>query len=96
MCACVCVCVCVCVSDSFVTRWTIAVQAPLSMGLTRQEHCSELPFTSAGDLPHPGIEPVSTSLALVGGFFTNEPPGKPKHTAYFKYTVYFPHLNQIY
>ena len=71
-----CVCVCVCVSDSFATLWTIGLQVPLSMGLSRQEHCSGLPFTSAGDLPHPGTE--TTSSALAGGFFTMEPSGKPK------------------
>ena len=41
----------------FVTPWTVARQAPLSMGSSRQEHWSELPFTSPGDLPDPGTEP---------------------------------------
>ena len=55
----------------FATPWTVAHQAPLSMGLSRQEYWSGLPFPSLGDLPHPGIEPVSlASLALTGGFFT--------------------------
>ena len=45
------------------------------MGFPRQECWDELPFPSAGDLPDPGIKP--TSLALAGGFFTTEPPGKP-------------------
>ena len=46
-------------------------QAPLSMGFSRQEHWSELPCPPLGDLPNPGIEPVSlTSPALAGGFFT--------------------------
>ena len=57
------------------TPWTIACQAPLSMGLPRQECWSGLPFPSSGDLPNPGIEPEP--LALAGGFFTNELPGKP-------------------
>ena len=49
----------------FVTPWTVACQAPLSMGFPRQEHWSELAFPSPWDLPHPGIEPVSfMSLAL--------------------------------
>ena len=44
-------------------------------GISQQEHCSELPFPSPGDLSSPGINP--TSPALAGGFFTTEPPGKP-------------------
>ena len=60
----------------FVTPWTAACQAPLSMGLPRQEYRSGLPFPSPGDLPSPGIEPASP--ALTGRLFTNEPPGKPK------------------
>ena len=63
------------VSDSFVTPWTAACQGPLSMGFSSPEYWSGLPFPSPGDLPRPGIEP--TSPALVGGFFTTEPPGKP-------------------
>ena len=61
---------------TLVTPWTVVYQAPLSMGFTRQEYWSELPFPSLGDLPNPGIEPVSPALA--GGFFTTGPPGKPK------------------
>ena len=41
----------------FVTPWTVAYQAPPSMGFSRQEYCSGLPFPSPGDLPNPGIEP---------------------------------------
>ena len=45
-------------------------QAPLSMGFSRQEYWSELPFLSPGDLPNPGLEPVSLmSPVLAGGFF---------------------------
>ena len=55
---CVCVCVCV-VSDSLVIIWTVAHQAPLSMGFFRQGYCSELPFPPPGDLPTPRIEPKS-------------------------------------
>ena len=52
-------------SDSYVTLWTVARQAPLSMGFLRQEYWSELPFLSPGDLPDSGIEPASlTSSAL--------------------------------
>ena len=55
----------------FVTLWTVARQAPLSMGLSRQEYWSRLPFPSPGDLPNPGIKPTSlTSPALAGRFFT--------------------------
>ena len=48
-------------SDS-VTPRTVAHQAPLYMGLSRQEYWSELPFLSPEDLPNPGIEPQSPSL----------------------------------
>ena len=57
----------------FATPWTVACQAPLSMGFSGQEYW--LPFPSSGDLPNPGIK--STSPALAGGFFTTEPPAKP-------------------
>ena len=61
-------CVCSVVSDSFVTTQTVARQAPLSMGFSRQEYWSGLPFPSPEDLPSPGVEPRSP--ALTGGFFT--------------------------
>ena len=77
---CVCVCVCVCTLSCvllFVTPWTAAHQAPLSMEFYRQEHWSGVPFPPPGDLPSPGIEPRSLgSPALAGGFFTTSPPGK--------------------
>ena len=63
---------------SFETSWTIANQAPLSMGFSRQEYWSGLSFPSPGDLSDPRIKhlfPVAPTL--VGGFFTTEPPGKP-------------------
>ena len=44
------------------TPWTVAYQAPPSMGFSRQEYCSGLPFPSPGDLPDPGIEPGSPTL----------------------------------
>ena len=79
---CVCVCVCVCVFSQsltcvglFLTRWTIARQAPLSMGFTRQEYWRGLPLPFPRDLPNPGIKPMCPVLA--GGFFTADPPGKP-------------------
>ena len=59
----------------FVTPWTVVHQAPLSMGFSRQEYWSGLPFPSPGDLPNPGIKHTSPmSPALVHGFFTTEPP----------------------
>ena len=57
------------------TPWTVARQAPLSMGFSRQEYCSELPFPTPGDHSDPRIEPASPALAF--GFFTTAPPGKP-------------------
>ena len=55
----------------FATLWTIAHQAPLSVEFSRQEHWSGLQFPSPGDLPNPGIEPMSfMSPALASGFFT--------------------------
>ena len=58
----------------FATTWTVARQAPLSMGFFWQEYWNGLPFPSPGHLPDPGIKPAS--LALAGGFFTTEPSGK--------------------
>ena len=52
----------------FATLWTVAHQAPLSMGFSRQEYWSGLPCPPPGDLPNPGIKPMSPALA--GGFFT--------------------------
>ena len=61
------------------TLWTVAHQAPLSMGFSRQEYWSGLPFPTQGDLPSPGNEPVSlASPALAGGFFISVSPGKPR------------------
>ena len=60
------------------TPWTVAHQAPLSMGFLRQEYRSGLPFPSPGGLPDTGIEARSpASPALAGGFLTTETPGKP-------------------
>ena len=59
----------------FATLWTVAHQAPLSMGFSRQEYWSGLPFPSPGDLPDPGIEPRSPTLRADA--LTFEPPGKP-------------------
>ena len=65
-------------SNSFVTPWTAAHQAPLSMGFPRQKYWNGLPFPPPGGLPDPGIEPVSLAFpALAGGFFTTKSPGNP-------------------
>ena len=61
------------------TPWTIACQAPLSLGFSRQEYWSGLPLPSPGDLSDPKIEPGSLmSPELADGFFTTDPRGKPK------------------
>ena len=66
VCMCVCVCVCVCVLLScvrlFVTPWTAAHQAPLSIEFSRQEYWNGLPYPSPGDHPDPGIKPGSPAL----------------------------------
>ena len=58
----------------FATPWTVARRALLSMGFSRQEYWSGLPFPSPGDLPDPGIEPKSPTLEADA--LTSEPPGK--------------------
>ena len=58
----------------FATPWTVAYQAPPSVGFSRQEYWSGLPFPSPGDLPNPGIEPRSP--ALQADALPSEPPGK--------------------
>ena len=63
----------------FVTSWTVALQALLSVGLSRQEYWTGLSFPPLEDLPDPGIEPATlVSPALAGQFFTAMPPGKPQ------------------
>ena len=59
----------------FATPWTVARQTPLSLGFSRQEYQSGLPFPIPGGLPNPGVEPRSPALA--DGFFSTLPPGKP-------------------
>ena len=59
----------------FATPWTVAYQAPPSMGFSRQEYWSGLPFPSPGDLPDPGIEPGFP--AFQADTLTSESPGKP-------------------
>ena len=61
----------------FVIPWTVAYHAPPSMGFSKQEYWSGLPFPSPEDLPKPGIEPGSLAApALLADSFPNEPPGK--------------------
>ena len=73
---------CACFSLSpvllFETPWTIAHQAPPSVGFSRQEHWSGLLFLSPGDLPDPRIEPGSSALQVDS--LLSEPPGKPNST----------------
>ena len=73
--------------------WTVALQAPLSMKVFRQKHWIGLLFPSAGDLPGPRIEFVSTmSLALADGFSTTEPPGSPQDTRSMYKNQWYPYL----
>ena len=62
----------------FVTLWTVALQAPLSVGFSSQEYWSGLPCPPPGDLPNPGIKP--SSLALKADSLLSEPPGKIFHS----------------
>ena len=60
---------------TFAIPWTIAHKDPMSMGFSKQEYWSGLPFPSPGDLPDPGIEPRSPTLQADA--LTSEPPWKP-------------------
>ena len=62
-----------------VSSWTVAHQAPLSMGFSRREAWSGWPFPPPGDLPDPGMETVSPAWA--GWFLTPEPPGAPQEAS---------------
>ena len=87
MCVCVCVCIYIYIYiyivkvklkflshvRLFATPWTVAYQAPPSLGFSRQEYWSGVPFPSPGDLPNPGIEPGSP--ALQADALPSEPPG---------------------
>ena len=65
----------------FATPWTVAHQAPVSMGLSQQEYWSGLPFSPPGDLSNLRIEPASPAAAtLACRFSTTEPPGKPSNS----------------
>ena len=73
----------------FATLWTVAYKAPPTMGFSRQEYWSGLPFHSPGDLPNPGIKPGSP--ALEADALTSEPPGKPYYgTPYYVCSYFHP------
>ena len=71
----------------FETPWTVACQAPLSWGFSRQEYWSGLPCASPGDLPNPRIEPRSPELQVDS--LLSEPPGKHSHTYIYAYTCVY-------
>ena len=64
------------------TPWTAAHQAALSMGFSREEYWSGLPFLPPVGLPDTGIK-LTTSSVLAGGFFTTVPPGSPRDKGIF-------------
>ena len=66
------------------TPWTVAGQAPLSVGFSQQEYWSGLPFPPPGDLPNPGIK--SGSLALQADSLLSESPGKPTNVKSFAFS----------
>ena len=74
-------------SSSFVMPWSVAHQAPQSMGFPRQEYWNSLPLPIPRGFPDPEIEPKSS--ALVGGCFTTEPPGKPISLYFIFFLQYF-------
>ena len=78
MCMCVCVLSCFRHVQLFAALWTVACQAPLSMGFSRQEYWSGLPYPPPGDLSHPGIEPTfPVTSAVQADSLTTKLPGQP-------------------
>ena len=67
----------------FAAPWTVGHQASPSLGFSRQEYWSGLPFPSPGNLPHPGIKPRSPTLQT--DTLPSEPPGKPQESILFDY-----------
>jgi len=67
-------------------HWTVACQAPLPMGFSRQDYWNGLPFSSLGDLPEPGTEPRSP--ALKADSLPSEPRGIPRHGYCAKKIIY--------
>jgi len=77
-----------CVRRLFATPWTIALQAPLSVGFSRQEYWSGLPFLPLGEFPDSEIEPASgMSPALAGGFFTTSTTWEAPNNMQMKYSL---------
>ena len=79
--SCVCACVCVCVltpAHLFRPPWTVAHQAPLSTGFSRQECWSGLPFASPGDLPDPGVKPTARVCCTAGRLYHQGRLGSPR------------------
>ena len=74
-------CLTLCNPMDCATPWTVACQAPPSVGFSRQEYWGELPFPFPGDLPDPGIEPRSPTLQ--GDSLPSEPPGNPQFLFFF-------------
>ena len=68
LCVCVCACSFSCV-QFFVTLWTVAFQAPLSMGFSRRDYWCGLPYLPPGDLPDLGMEPMSACISCISGRF---------------------------
>ena len=96
-------CVCVlrhfCHASIFLTLWTVALQAPLFMGFSRQEYWSRLPFPSPCNLPDPGTEPMPFALQTVSLPLSHQ--GSPFYTQQCIYaypnlpinpTLPFPHI----
>ena len=77
----------------FVTTWTVAYQASLSMGFSRQEYWSGLPFPPLGDLPNPETEPRSPGLQADA--LPSEPPGKPSKGPHTKEEIQWRSLKKI-
>ena len=80
-------------SQLFATLWTVACQAPLSMGLSRPESWSGVPFPSLGDLPNPGIELVSPVLTVM--FFTISTTWEASHVHFYSVTVFQFHNRNV-
>ena len=78
----------------FATPWTVAHQAPLFMGFSRQEYWSGVPFPSPGDLPDPRIEPRSP--ALQADALPCKPPGKPCYILYSRCWLFVGFVAQRY
>ena len=77
----------------FAIPWAVACQVSLSMGFSRQEHWSGVPFPCPRDLSKPGIE--AASPALTGGFFTTEPPREPKDSSVVPLTPHSTYIIQL-